>query len=183
MAIAILNPRYKHLRGAIGNIVVKHYGDKVVLTCKPVFRNRTFSPEQKACQQRFRQAALLAKRLMADPRVRRAYEEEARAKRKPARCLIIADLLRVQIQADSQARPVICVRHRPITRTSPGTVSPGLKNSLRGSGPVGTRTREPPMSYSSAALVIVRYQSSWIDRPAGKYRNTLMHIPLSVRQG
>ena len=94
MAIAILNPRHKDLRGVIGNLVVKHYGDKVVITRKPVFTNRTFSEAQKSCQDLFRQAAVFANKLMADPRARRVYQEEARLKRKPARSLMIADFLR-----------------------------------------------------------------------------------------
>ena len=94
MAIAILNPRYNNLRGAIGGLVVKHYWDKVVLTRKPVFRNRIFSTEQKACHERFRQAVLYAKRLMEDPRARAVYEEEARVTGKPARSLIIRDFLK-----------------------------------------------------------------------------------------
>ncbi len=93
MAIVKLRPGYEHLRGAMGNLVLKHYGTKVVLTRKPVFRNRKFSTAQKACQARFREAALLASRLMADPRAREAYEQEARAKGKPARSLMIADYL------------------------------------------------------------------------------------------
>jgi hypothetical protein len=96
MAIVELNPMCKSRRRTYGGLVLRRYGNKVFLSCKPVFRNRRFSKAQLAAQERFRQAAFYATRLMADPRVRKVYEEEARVKRKPARSLIIADFLGAQ---------------------------------------------------------------------------------------
>ena len=93
MAVVKLNPGYENIRWSKGNLVLKHYARVTVLSRKPVFRNRKFTEAQKACQERFREAALVAKRLMADPRARAVYEEEARLKGKPARSLIIADYL------------------------------------------------------------------------------------------
>lgn len=60
MARAKLNPLLESLRGAIGDVVVKQYGTKTVITRRPVFRNRRFTAAQKACQARFREAALFA---------------------------------------------------------------------------------------------------------------------------
>ena len=93
MAIVRIKPGYENIRLSRGNLVLKHYGAVTVLSRKPTFRNRKFTEAQKACQERFREAALVAKRLMADPRARAVYEGEARQKGKPARSLIIADYL------------------------------------------------------------------------------------------
>ena len=52
------HPLFESVRGAIGEMVVKQYGNKTVLTSRPVFRNRVFSDAQKASQGRFREAAI-----------------------------------------------------------------------------------------------------------------------------
>lgn len=97
MAKVKLNPLLESIRGAIGDVVFKQYGERIILSRRPDFKNRVFSEAQKACQERFRQAALSAKRLMADPRARTVYEEEARVKGKPILSLMIADFLRSPI--------------------------------------------------------------------------------------
>lgn len=94
MAIVKLNPGFSAPRGAVGKFVFKHYEDKVVLTRKPRFENRVFSPAQLAAQQRFRQAMLQAKAALADPHIRLRYEQLAKAKGKPILSLMVADLLR-----------------------------------------------------------------------------------------
>jgi len=93
MATGMLNPIFESVRGKVGDLVIKQYGSKVVLSRKPVFRNRVFSEAQKASQERFREAALHAAALMSDPRARKVYEEEARMKGKRVRSLMIADFL------------------------------------------------------------------------------------------
>ena len=93
MAIVKLNPAFGSVRRKFGNLVLKRYDTMTVLSRKPVFRNRKFTAAQRSCQGRFREAAVYAKRLMADPRARAVYEEEARVKGKPARSLIIRDFL------------------------------------------------------------------------------------------
>ncbi len=93
MAQGKLNPVFENFRGTIGDMVVKQYGSKTVLSRKPVFRDRVFSEAQKASHEKFREAALYARSLMSDPCARQFYEEEARVKGKPVRSLIIADFL------------------------------------------------------------------------------------------
>lgn len=94
MAIVKLNPGFSAPRGAVGNLVFKHYGDKVVLTRKPRFENRVFSAAQLATQQRFRRAMWDAKTALADPLIRSRYEQIAREKGKPILSVMVADLLR-----------------------------------------------------------------------------------------
>ncbi len=90
-ARARLHPMFLSVRGAIGDTVFRQYGDRLVISRKPVFRDRVFSKAQKECQERFRQAARFAKQLMQDPRARAVYEAEARMKGKPVHSLIISD--------------------------------------------------------------------------------------------
>ena len=94
MAIVELNRGVMSMRGAVGNMVFKHYGDKIVVTRKPQFKNRVFSPAQRDAQDKFRQAMLQAKAAMADPGVRRGYEQMARPTRKPILSLLVGELLR-----------------------------------------------------------------------------------------
>ena len=97
MGIADLIPFFESIHGAVGDVVLKQYGKKVVISRRPVFRNRRFSEAQKACQARFREAALFAARLMDDPRALEIYKETARAKGKPIRSLMIADFLHARL--------------------------------------------------------------------------------------
>jgi len=93
MAKAKLNPILESVRGTIGDMVLKQYGSRLVISRKPVWRNRTFSEAQRAEQAKFREAARYAKRLMADPRAREVYEDKARLQGKLVRSLIISDFL------------------------------------------------------------------------------------------
>ena len=111
MATGEFNPLFESVSGAIGDIVVRHYGTRTVISRRPVFRNRVFSEAQKEAHERFRQATLFAKQLMADPGARLLYEEEARATRKPILSLMIADYFRAI--AGGQSSVAI-----PITRPS-----------------------------------------------------------------
>ena len=93
MARAKLSPILESVRGAMGDMVWKQYRSRVVVSRKPVFRNRIFSEAQKARQEKFRQATIYAKQLMTDTRAREAYEEEARIMDKPILSLMISDYL------------------------------------------------------------------------------------------
>ena len=94
MAIAKLNRVFVSIQGTIGDVVFKRYGDKLVLSRKPRFENRVFSAAQKAAQERFRQAMLLAKAAGANSQVRSTYEQTAKVTGKPILSLMVADFLR-----------------------------------------------------------------------------------------
>ncbi len=91
MAKVRLNPIFEALRGQIGDLVFRRYGDKVVVSRKPDTEGREFSEAQLAHQERFRQAALFGKMVMADPETKTIYEQAARAKGKPVFSLTVAD--------------------------------------------------------------------------------------------
>ena len=91
MAKVKLNPILEQVRGSVGDLVFKRYGDEVVISKKPDMSDREQSPAQLAAQQRFRQAAMYGKVVMADPETKALYEEAAAAKGKPVFSLTVAD--------------------------------------------------------------------------------------------
>ncbi len=118
MALTELIPLFVSIHGRVGDKVLKQYGTKIVISRRPVFRNRKFTEAQRAWQERFRQAVQYANRLMADPRAREVYKQEAVAKGKPVRSLMIADFLnarppQVALQELSEADKKAEVRHAP----------------------------------------------------------------------
>ena len=95
MARVELHPAFRGMRGCIGDLVVRRYGDKIVLSQKPVFRNRKFSKAQKKNQETFRQATSYAATLMRDAEKRKPYEKLAAQTGKTVRGLIISEYMRV----------------------------------------------------------------------------------------
>ena len=93
MAKATLNPILEQLRGQVGDLVFKQYGDKIVVTKKPDLSNHKPTAAQRAQRERFRQATLYGKRILADPEARATYDEAAKARGKPVLSLMVADFL------------------------------------------------------------------------------------------
>ncbi len=91
MAKVKLNPILEQISGKVGDLVFKRYGDEVVLSQKPDLSGREMSEAQLAAQERFRQAALYGKLVMADPETKSLYEDAAKANGKPVFSLTVAD--------------------------------------------------------------------------------------------
>jgi hypothetical protein len=91
MAKVKTNPIIEQLRGKIGDLVFKRYGDEVVVARKPDLVGREPTEAQAAVREQFRQAALYGKMVMADPATKTIYEEAAKAKGQPVFSLTIAD--------------------------------------------------------------------------------------------
>jgi hypothetical protein len=91
MAKVQLNPILEQVRGQVGDLVFRRYGDEVVISRKPDFSDQEFTPAQLQTQERFRQAVLYGKMVMADPEEKALYEQEAEAEGKPIFSLMIAD--------------------------------------------------------------------------------------------
>ncbi|MBC8509687.1 MAG: hypothetical protein H8D34_32980 [Chloroflexi bacterium] len=91
MAKVKLNPILEQIRGNVGDLVFKRYGDEVLIAKKPDMSDRELSPAQLAAQERFRQAAMYGKMVMADPETKALYTEAARVKGKPVFSLTVAD--------------------------------------------------------------------------------------------
>ena len=91
MAKVRLNPILEQVRGQVGDLVFKRSGENVVISRKPDFSDRVPTAAQSAAQERFRQAALYGKMVMADPDSRKLYEDAAKAKGQPLFSLTVAD--------------------------------------------------------------------------------------------
>ena len=86
-----LNPILEQLSGQVGDLVFKRYGDETIISRKPDLSGVEATPAQMAVRERFREAALYGKLVMADPETKALYTEAAKAKGKPVFSLTIAD--------------------------------------------------------------------------------------------
>ncbi len=91
MAKVKLNPILEQIRGKVGDLVFKRYGDEVVISRMPDLEGVEPTEAQLAHRERFRQAALYGKMVMADPETKSLYVEVAKAKGKPVFSLTVAD--------------------------------------------------------------------------------------------
>lgn len=91
MARARLNPILAQLRGQVGDLVFKHYGDRVVVSKKPDMSRITPSRAQETHRHRFARAVAYGRRVLADPEARAAYEAPARAAGKSVYGMSISD--------------------------------------------------------------------------------------------
>lgn len=91
MAKIKVNPIIEQIRGKVGELVFKRYGDDVVLSRVPDTEGREPTEAQLAIRERFRQAAVYGKMVMADPAAKAIYEEAAATKGKPVFSLTVAD--------------------------------------------------------------------------------------------
>ena len=87
------NALVRFFGGKCGNMVYRNYDGMSVMSRMPVFKNRKFSPAQKACQQRFGNAAAWAHKARANPELG-AYYQSIASKRVNGWNLAISDYLR-----------------------------------------------------------------------------------------
>lgn len=91
MAKVKLNPILEQISGQVGDLVFRRYGDETVIGQKPDMSGVDATPAQLAVRERFKEAALYGKLVMADPETKALYTEAAKAKGKPVFSLSIAD--------------------------------------------------------------------------------------------
>ncbi len=91
MAKTKLNPILEGVRGNVGDLVFKRYGDETIISRAPDTEGREASAAQAATRERFRQAALYGKMVMADAAAKAIYEEAAEARGVPVFSLTVAD--------------------------------------------------------------------------------------------
>jgi hypothetical protein len=92
MAHATLHPTFTGLRGKIGDLVYKRYGDKTVVTRVPKFSGK-WSKAQKAGRRRFRLASDYAQNVRADPLLNALYLRVAKKRKTTTRAVAIRDYL------------------------------------------------------------------------------------------
>lgn len=91
MARVKTNPIIEQVRGAVGDLVFKKYGDDVIVSRKPDLTGQEPTEAQLAHREHFRQATLYGKMVKADPAVQAIYEQAAKDQGKPAFSLMVAD--------------------------------------------------------------------------------------------
>ena len=187
MAKVKLNPVLEQMRGPVGDLVFKHYGDAVVVGSKPNRSGVQPTEAQLQHQERFRQAVLYGQLVMADLEKKALYAEAAKASGKPLFSLTIADFFNApavdEVDISAYAGEVgnpIAVRahddfavvsvHVSITKSSGEAVESGEAmqtppNSLQGAA------RSRRWVYTATAAVpqgtAVRIAVSASDHPGG----------------
>ena len=88
-----LNPILAELRGQMGDLVFKRYGNRVVVSRKPDMLQVKPSQAQLAQRARFRQAMGYCRQALADPAARAFYAVVATTRHKPINSVAVADYL------------------------------------------------------------------------------------------
>jgi hypothetical protein len=180
MARVRLNPILEQVRGQVGDLVFKRSGDSVILSRKPDFSERQPTPAQAVAQERFRQAALYGKMVMADPQTKQLYEQAAKAKGRPLFSLTVADFFNTPSidEVDlagytGQINDQIIIRAHDDFEVS--AVNVALSNAAGDPLESGQATESPPKSgrwvYTATTAVAtgtqVRINVTVADRPGG----------------
>ena len=91
MAKVKLNPILEQVRGQVGDLVFKRYGDEVVISRKPERPETPPTERQLETRERFRHATVYGRIAMADPESKALYESAAHEKGVPLFSLAVAD--------------------------------------------------------------------------------------------
>ena len=78
MAVSRNNVVVKNFHGKVGNIVLRVFGNKMVMSALPSTRNRKWSEAQLECQDRFRKATKFGHTVLADAELNLVYKNKAR---------------------------------------------------------------------------------------------------------
>ena len=79
--------------GRIGNLIIKNYGDKVVLSAIPDMSKRKLSPKQKAANKLMRLANIYAKKMTADPVKKAALAKQLKLPKEKVFRALVKDFL------------------------------------------------------------------------------------------
>ncbi len=81
----------RHLRGRVGDVIYKWYGDRVVITKVPKLSKKKPSAKKRASCDHFALASKYAERARKDPALWAVYTAAAKLRRIPPRAMAIAD--------------------------------------------------------------------------------------------
>jgi hypothetical protein len=93
MAKSTLNPILQQINGHIGDLVFREVRGRTVISQKADLSHVEPTEAQLVWRERFREAALYGKAVMADPLLKALYEAAAKAERKPLFSMVVADYL------------------------------------------------------------------------------------------
>jgi hypothetical protein len=91
VAKAKLNPILQEVRGKVGDLVFRKTDSGLLLTRKADLDGHTPTEAQAMAQERFRQATVYGKTVMADPETKALYDTEAQNRGVPVFSLTVAD--------------------------------------------------------------------------------------------
>jgi hypothetical protein len=97
MAKVKLNPILEKIHGKVGDLVFKNYGNEMIIGRKPDRSGIQPTEAQLEHQERFRQAVLYGRLVMADPDKKAFYEQAAKVKGKPLFSLTVADFFNAPV--------------------------------------------------------------------------------------
>jgi hypothetical protein len=78
MAVSAQNIITEGLRGKIGNLIFRKWGEKTVVSSVPNYRNIKWSVAQVQNRDRFREAMAYARKVLVDPGMRKYYQKKAK---------------------------------------------------------------------------------------------------------
>jgi hypothetical protein len=98
MAVTYTNVLVRNFHGKVGNIVLRVFGNKMVMSALPNTRNRKWSEAQLECQDRFRKATKFGHKVLADAELDLFYKKQARENQSSWNASISDYLLKPEIE-------------------------------------------------------------------------------------
>jgi len=99
MAVSRNNVVVKNFHGKVGNIVLRVFGNKMVMSALPSTRNRKWSEAQLECQDRFRKATKFGHKVLADAELNLVYKNKAKENQSSWNASISDFLLKPKIES------------------------------------------------------------------------------------
>jgi len=98
MAVTYTNVLVRNFHGKVGNIVLRVFGNKMVMSALPSTRNRKWSEAQLECQDRFRKATKFGHTVLADAELNLVYKNKAKENQSSWNASISDYLLKPEIE-------------------------------------------------------------------------------------
>jgi formylmethanofuran dehydrogenase subunit D len=98
MAVSRNNVIVKNFHGRIGNIVLRVFGNKMVMSALPSTRNRKWSEAQLACQDQFRKATKFGHKVLDNVELDMFYKKHAKENQSSWNASISDYLLKPEIE-------------------------------------------------------------------------------------
>jgi hypothetical protein len=98
MAVSQTNVLVKNFHGKVGNIILRVFGNKMVMSALPNTRNRKWSEAQLECQDRFRKATKFGHKVLGDAELNLIYKNKAKENQSSWNASISDFLLKPEIE-------------------------------------------------------------------------------------
>ena len=104
MAVSRTNVLVKNFHGKVGNIILRVFGNKMVMSALPNTRNRKWSEAQLECQDQFRKATKFGHKVLADAELDLFYKTQAKENQNSWNASISDFLLKPEIETIDTSR-------------------------------------------------------------------------------